>query len=369
MEHNRFTVPEFDLETMCSNPSILAIGKRGTGKTFLIKSLIENFVEMNSATKLVVFSPKERFDPYYSKNFLRAVVELEYSPDAVGKILAESVLAIESEIPVKYVIIFDDCLVHNPSMWSDGQFNELIMNGRHYNCTVIMTMQFPLNISLHIRCNFDYVFLFKEESTINQKKIWEYYGSMFPSLALFSQVLDKCTDDFKTLVIHQNLIPDYQSKIFWFKAIDKSKSMANIEVDFAPSKENLALEEIDTVSDSGTDTDTDSDNESINSTSIPLFSLCPETDSDSDSDNNDNDNKSIKSTLAPLPSCPETVFQMKYSDDKYGLFFRTTKLDDVTPDLINAIGNHIITLRKLAQNQIQSQNQNQNQIHRNVIRL
>ena len=50
----------------------------------------------------------------------------------------------------------------------DEKIMEILMNGRHYELTYILTMQTPLGITPDLRLNFDYVFLLKEDSTINK---------------------------------------------------------------------------------------------------------------------------------------------------------------------------------------------------------
>jgi hypothetical protein len=117
------------------------------------------------------------------------------------------------------ILIMDDCLAQKKSWAKDQNISEILMNGRHYRLTYILTMQTPLGITPDLRLNFDYVFLLKDDSTINKKKLWDNYASMFPSLPIFERVFGKCTEDYRSMVIDNRKPSDnLHDKVFWFKA-------------------------------------------------------------------------------------------------------------------------------------------------------
>lgn len=93
------------------------------------------------------------------------------------------------------------------------------MNGRHYHLTYILTMQEPLGLMPNLRSNFDYIFLLKENSALNKKKLWTNYASMFPSLAVFEKVLATVTENYCSLVIdNRKATDDISKQIYWYKA-------------------------------------------------------------------------------------------------------------------------------------------------------
>ena len=97
-------------------------------------------------------------------------------------------------------------------------FNE----GRHYQLTFILSMQYSLGIQPELRSNFDYVFLLGEDFINNRKKLYEHYAGMFPSRELFDQVFLQVTDDYGVMVINNRLRSnDIRKKVFWYKAKKK----------------------------------------------------------------------------------------------------------------------------------------------------
>jgi hypothetical protein len=102
-------------------------------------------------------------------------------------------------------------------------FNE----GRHYQLTFILSMQYSLGIQPELRSNFDYVFLLGEDFINNRKKLYEHYAGMFPSRELFDQVFLQVTDDYGVMVINNRLrSSDIRKKVFWYKA--KKRAELNV---------------------------------------------------------------------------------------------------------------------------------------------
>ena len=89
-------------------------------------------------------------------------------------------------------------------------------------------MQYIMGIGPELRCNFDYIFLLKEDSALTKKKLWDNYASMFPSLAIFDKVFTLCTSNFCSMVIDNRKPADnVQEKVFWFKAKNRKFSFGS----------------------------------------------------------------------------------------------------------------------------------------------
>jgi hypothetical protein len=95
----------------------------------------------------------------------------------------------------------------------------LFMNGRHWKVMLIITMQYPLGVPPALRTNIDYVFILREPTLGNRRRIWENYASMFPTLELFCSVMDQTTENYECLVIHNNAKSSkINEQIYWYKA-------------------------------------------------------------------------------------------------------------------------------------------------------
>jgi hypothetical protein len=70
-----------------------------------------------------------------------------------------------------------------------------------------------------LRTNIDYVFCLRENIIQNREKLYKSFFGVFPTFAMFQQVLDACTENYECLVIdntsHSAKLEDC---IFWYKA-------------------------------------------------------------------------------------------------------------------------------------------------------
>lgn len=234
MNYNKFQILEFDLEKMVIDPSIVMIAKRGSGKSFITRDLIHHYKNIPGG---LVIAPTDRMNSFYKFFFPDLYIHYDIKETLLKKILMRQSMIIEKtkdkkkqgfKIDPSGILIMDDCLAKKKSWAKDESIMEILMNGRHYKLTYILTMQTPLGITPDLRLNFDYVFLLKEDSSINKKKLWENYASMFPSLSAFEKVFSKCTEDYRAMVIDNRKPSDnIQEKVFWFKAQDRKFSFGS----------------------------------------------------------------------------------------------------------------------------------------------
>ncbi len=226
----RFHLRQFDLNQMVTNPSILMLGKRGSGKSFLIKHLVNYFHYHRRVPGGAVISPTERMNSFYKWFFPDSYIHNDAKDETLKKILTRQSCMIEKEkqnkrndiidpeLDAAGLLVMDDCLTKK-SWAKDESVTEILMNGRHYKLTYVLTTQTPYGITPDLRLNFDYVFLFREDSTINKRRLWDMYASMFPDFETFEPVFDECTRDYGVMVIDNRRPSDsIADKVFWFKA-------------------------------------------------------------------------------------------------------------------------------------------------------
>jgi len=228
MNYNKFQILEFDLKDMVMDPAIVMIAKRGTGKSWITRDIIYHYRHIPGGA---VIAPTDKLNSFYKFFFPDIYIHYEIKPEVLSKILARQQLMIDKakdkkkkgiKVDPSGILIMDDCLSQKKTWAKDQNITEILMNGRHFRLTYVLTMQTPLGITPDLRLNFDYVFLLKEDSHINKKKLYENYASMFPSLAYFEKVFTECTRDFCSMVIDNRKPTDtVQEKVFWFKAKDR----------------------------------------------------------------------------------------------------------------------------------------------------
>jgi hypothetical protein len=209
-----------------SGPVIVLIGRRDTGKSFLVRDLLYYHQDIPIGT---VISGTEAGNGFYGKLVPKLFIHDEYNTVIIEKILKRQKIVIKeikketeayghSNIDARTFVILDDCLYDNS--WAREKLMRLLfMNGRHWKIMLIITMQYPLGVPPNLRTNIDYTFILREPYLNNRKRIYENYAGMFPTFESFCQVMDQCTENFECLVISNNAKSNkLEDQIFWYKA-------------------------------------------------------------------------------------------------------------------------------------------------------
>ena len=223
---------KFDMKSISFKPNenkgpvIVLIGKRDTGKSFLVRDLLYYQQDIPIGT---VISGTEEGNGFYSKMVPKLFVHNEYNTAIIENILKRQRTVLKqikkemetykrTTIDPRAFVILDDCL-YDSSWTRDKMMRLLFMNGRHWKVMLVITMQYPLGIPPNLRTNIDYVFILRENYIANRKRIYENYAGMFPTFESFCQVMDQCTENFECLVIHNNSKSNkLHDQVFWYKA-------------------------------------------------------------------------------------------------------------------------------------------------------
>ena len=223
---------KFDMKSISFKPDenkgpvVVLIGRRDTGKSFLVRDLLYYHQDIPIGT---VISGTEAGNGFYSSHVPKLFIHDEYNTVIIENILKRQKTVLKqikkdietykkSNIDPRAFVILDDCLFDD--RWTrDKMMRLLFMNGRHWKIMLIITMQYPLGIPPTLRTNIDYVFILREPYIANRKRIYENYAGMFPTFESFCQVMDQCTENFECLVINNNVKSNkLHEQIFWYKA-------------------------------------------------------------------------------------------------------------------------------------------------------
>jgi len=217
---------KFDMNMINDDKVIVLIGKRETGKSFLVKDLLYYHQDIPVGT---VISGTEGANAFYSSIMPSIFIHGEYRQEIISNMLKRQkkvIAAINKEITdtgfsnidPRGFIILDDCL-YDKSWVNSKHIRSLFMNGRHYKAMFIITMQYALGIPPNLRTNIDFTFILRENIVSNRKRLYEQYAGMFPSFDVFSQVMDQCTENFECIVINNNAKSNkLEDQVFWYKA-------------------------------------------------------------------------------------------------------------------------------------------------------
>ena len=207
-------------------PVIVMIGRRDTGKSYIVKDLLFHHQDIPIGT---VISGTEAGNGFYAAHVPKLFIHDEYNSVLIENVLRRQRVVLKqmnkdmemykrSTIDPRAFVILDDCLFD--SSWTrDKMMRLLFMNGRHWKIMLIITMQYALGIPPNLRTNIDYVFILREPYMTNRKRIWENYASMFPTLESFAAILDQTTENYECLVINNNSKSNkLNDQVFWYKA-------------------------------------------------------------------------------------------------------------------------------------------------------
>ena len=191
--------------------NILIIGKRATGKSWLIKDLTLKIILTEPTSEIVIF----HHDPQVYANFAHPISNIITGLDSTH---IDKILKKQSEPGAKPLIVIIDDAVHKIPSNKKSRLVEMILNARHYNIYVLIAIQFPIKLKAEIRINFDFVFVFKEEFISNAKRLHEHYFGFNPSFKQTLSLLKGISGDYGCLAIDNfSNTNNYEDKIQYYK--------------------------------------------------------------------------------------------------------------------------------------------------------
>lgn len=225
-----FNIRKFDMSMLkerCAvdshkSPMIVLIGKKDTGKSFLVKDILYHTRDCYPIG--TVISGSEVANGFFQEMVPSKLIYDKYKPEIIENIIKRQMKLKQmradrktSQDPRAFLIL-DDCLYDNT--WIQQESTRYVfMNGRHVDLTTMITMQYPLGVPPNLRTNVDFIFILRENMIGNRKRIYENYAGMFPSFEMFCTFMDNCTENYECLVIcncvQSNRLED---QVFWYKA-------------------------------------------------------------------------------------------------------------------------------------------------------
>lgn len=212
------------------SPMIVIIGKKDTGKSFLVRDILFN--TQSCFPVGTVISGTEVANEFFQHMVPSKFIHDKYSPDIVMNVIKRQMQIKQkrnqdktsrggsSSIDPRAFLILDDCL-YDATWIREESTRYVFMNGRHVDLATMITMQYPLGITPNLRTNVDFVFILRENILGNRRRIYENYAGMFPTFEMFCNFMDQCTENYECLVICNNVSSNrLEDQVFWYKAVD-----------------------------------------------------------------------------------------------------------------------------------------------------
>tara|TARA_B110000008_G_C16947968_1_gene555250 strand:- start:394 stop:1233 length:840 start_codon:yes stop_codon:yes gene_type:complete len=216
----RLVLRKFDITSIPDDSVVVFVGKRETGKSFLVRDLLYHKQHLPIGT---VISATEGANEFYQKMVPKKFIRHEYEEAISERVVARQKMAVkqskrDKECDPRAFYLLDDCMFD--SKWTRSKMiRALFMNGRHFRIMFLITMQYALGIPPVLRSNIDYIFLLRDSLIQNRRRLYDSYAGMFGTFDLFCRVMDQCTENFHCLVIHNNAKSNkLEDQVFWYKA-------------------------------------------------------------------------------------------------------------------------------------------------------
>ena len=217
---------EFNPEDIKLDGTIVAVGKRRTGKSWIFRNLM--YLMKDKIPAGIVISQTDELNKFWRQYIPAKFIYPHYEPEILDavfkrqkKILNDNSLTDEEkDKKAPFFILLDD-VISDQRLKYDPNLMELFVAGRHYRLFVLITTQYAKAITPTIRGNTDYVFIMKCIQQRQREALWEDFGDFLTKDA-FSQILDAYTEDNETLVI--DTCPEHTvdplEMLYWWKAED-----------------------------------------------------------------------------------------------------------------------------------------------------
>lgn len=232
---------QFNPETIKLDGTVVAVGKRRTGKSWVFRNLM--YLMKDKIPAGIVISQTDELNKFWRQYIPAKYIYPHYEPEILDavfkrqkKILNDNGLTEEEkDAQAPFFVLLDD-VISDQRLKYDSNLMELFVAGRHYRLFVLITTQYAKAITPTLRGNTDYCFIMKTIQQRQREALWEDYGDFLTKDA-FAQILDAYTEDNEVLVI--DTCPEHTvdplEMLYWWKASDPGEYKMGSEEYWASS--------------------------------------------------------------------------------------------------------------------------------------
>lgn len=217
---------EFNPDDIKLDGTVVAVGKRRTGKSWVFRNLM--YLMKDKLPAGIVISQTDELNKFWRQYIPSKYIYPKYEPEILDavfkrqkKILNDNGLTDEEkDEKAPFFVLLDD-VISDQRLKYDANLMELFVAGRHYRLFVLITTQYAKAITPTLRGNTDYCFIMKTIQQRQREALWEDFGDFLTKDA-FAQILDAYTEDNEVLVI--DTCPEHTvdplEMLYWWKAQD-----------------------------------------------------------------------------------------------------------------------------------------------------
>ena len=189
--------------------AITIIAKRNSGKSYLLKSLLQYSIIIKEFDKIYCISPTEKINKFYSDIIPENCIFDSYSSEWVLSLIEKMSKINEgktqqSQNPINCLLILDDCTT-DVNMHQEKAIKMLYTRGRHSFIAICVISQNLKSVSPSIRNNSDYI-LTGQLNASNIEQLCESYRCPIISKKDFITLYKNSTADYNFFVINNNSV-------------------------------------------------------------------------------------------------------------------------------------------------------------------
>jgi hypothetical protein len=205
----KISVKKFDASKLATKHFVgVMCAKRGSGKSYLTRDVLYR-LHCAGFPRCVIFSQTETANCFFSDFipgvFIHSPFNLNTLTDIWNKqkeiIMKQSCGQLDANQDTRILILLDDCSFERKTFTSNV-IREMVCNGRHYNLTLIITLQYLMDMPPTLRSNIDFAWFFADNIRTNRERLYRQFCGFYPSYRTFEAVFEACTGDYECMVVN-----------------------------------------------------------------------------------------------------------------------------------------------------------------------
>jgi hypothetical protein len=212
----KLSIKKFDPANMKEHRIILLVGRRGMGKSVLMRDLMQQLA--GRVDFGLAMTPTEDTAEMFREHMPESWIYNAFNTAKLETMLALQRDLCKSKKQRNLFVLMDDCM-YDKKVLKSTAVRDLFMNGRHMHLTFMNAVQYIMDISPDLRTQVDYVFAFKENTISNKQRLWKYFFGIFDKYDDFVRVFDRCTANYGVLVLDNTCVSsDICDNCMWYRA-------------------------------------------------------------------------------------------------------------------------------------------------------
>lgn len=190
----------FDIHEVPNDATIILIGRRRTGKSFLTRWILYN---KRKVFPFGLVMTQTKYNKFWSTYINKNSVWGDYSQIALGRLIQRQAHLAEKNVygeDPRVFIVLDD-LAADTQLRYDYMLRSFFYYGRHLKAFVVVTSQWFKSLAPGCRENADYIFLFGMTNVNELEAIYEEYGAGVPK-DVFIQLVRRYATESSAFVVN-----------------------------------------------------------------------------------------------------------------------------------------------------------------------